>query len=215
MSAPEAESPQRESPLSIARKWLPWCLFLIFAMTAGWITLVALEELSGGNRDGIAPTVIAVVNGAAPAVPLIVLCAILITSALDFGGGFAVVTARYLTEKFLDPWRQKRREEAAKALEEALEKAREESFAQALEELRAGGLEQAIEEGREQGRAEGLAEGRSEGLAEGRSEGLAEGRSEGLAEGRVEERLKWTGWNRRRLQAAEYGLPFDEPPPES
>ena len=129
MSAMESESPRRESPLSIARKWLPWCLALIFGMSAGWTALIAWAEISGGNHDGIASTVIAIVNGAAPAVPLIVLYAILITSALDLGGGFAVVTARYLTEKFLDPWRQKRREEAAKTLEMALEEARAEARA--------------------------------------------------------------------------------------
>ena len=116
-------------------------------MSSGWTVLVALEELSGGKQVGIAPAIIAVVNGAAPGVPLIVLCAILITSALDFGGGFAVVTARYLTEKFLEPMREKRREEAQQRREEA---------AQALEEARV----KAMEQGRVQGLTEGHAEER-------------------------------------------------------
>lgn len=148
MAAPETQNPQRESPLSIARKWLPWCLALIFAITSGWTTLVALEELSGGKHDSIALAIIAVVTGAAPGVPLIVLCAILMTSALDFGGGFAVVTARYLTEKFLEPMRQKRREEAQQRREEA---------AKALEEARVKAMEQGLKQGREGGLTEGRA----------------------------------------------------------
>ena len=73
------------------------------------------------------------------------------------------------------------------------------------------------QEGREQGRTEGLAEGRVEGLAEGvvvgRNQGLTEGRQQGLDEGREEERREWQGWYRRMRQAAESGLPFEEPPP--
>ena len=48
--------------------------------------------------------------------------------------------------------------------------------------------------------------------AEGREQGQAEGREQGQAEGR-EERLRWTEWNRRRLEAEARGVPFDEPPP--
>ena len=77
------------------------------------------------------------------------------------------------------------------------------------------------QEGRNEGRAEGLAEGvvvgrnqgLVEGLAEGRAEGLAEGRVEGLVTGQEEERRQWQGWYRRMREAAESGLPFDEPPP--
>ncbi len=182
----DAENQSRESPLSIARKWLPWCLALIFAMTAGWTALVVWSEVSGGNHEGVVDTAIAVVNIAAPAAPLIVLYAILTTSTLDMLGGLAVVTAKYLTDKFLDPWREKRR-------------------AEALAKGRAKGLEE--------GRAEGLEEGRTEGLEEGRTEGLEEGRTEGLEEGRAEERRKWTEWNQRRLEAISMDLSFDEPPP--
>ncbi len=45
--------------------------------------------------------------------------------------------------------------------------------------------------------------------AEGRTEGIAEG----LAEGEARRQLIWEDWNRRRLEAEENDLPFDEPPP--
>lgn len=111
MSASDAGNPPRESPLSVARKWLPWCAALIFAMTAGWTALVAWAEVDGGKQQGVAAITIAVVSKAAPAAPLIVVYAIMIVSALDVAGGFAMVTARYLSNKFLEPLKEKRRAE--------------------------------------------------------------------------------------------------------
>ena len=134
-SAPQSESPRRESPLSVAGKWLPWCLTLIFALTIVWTALVAWDELSAGNQQGVVGTLVATVSNAAPAVPLIVLYAILTVSAFDFVGGLAMVTAKYLTEKFLEPWREKRREEAKKAME----KNRAKILAEGLAEGRAQG----------------------------------------------------------------------------
>ena len=110
-AASDAGNPPRESPLSVARKWLPWCAALIFAMTAGWTALVAWAEVDGGKQQGIAAITIAVVSKAAPAAPLIVVYAIMIVSALDVAGGFAMVTARYLSNKFLEPLKEKRRAE--------------------------------------------------------------------------------------------------------
>ena len=146
MATPETPGPQRESPLSIARKWLPWCLALILAMISGWTVLVALEELSGSQHESAAGAVIAVANAAAPVVPLIVLYAILVTSALDFLGGLAVVTARFLTEKFIEPMRRKRREEEERGLEIA----------------RAMGMKEGLEQGLERGLEQGLTEGHAE-----------------------------------------------------
>ena len=111
MSALGAESSQRESPLSVAQKWLPWCLALIFVMTGAWTALVAWAEISGGQHGAIAKTAIAVVSAAAPAAPLIVLYAILTIGTVDLTGGAAVVTARYLTNKFVTPLIEKRRAE--------------------------------------------------------------------------------------------------------
>ena len=111
MSVSDAGNPPRESPLSVARKWLPWCAALIFAMTAGWTALVAWAEVGGGKQQGVAAITIAVVSKAAPAAPMIVIYAIMIVSALDVAGGFAMVTARYLSNKFLEPLKEKRRAE--------------------------------------------------------------------------------------------------------
>jgi flagellar biosynthesis/type III secretory pathway protein FliH len=61
----------------------------------------------------------------------------------------------------------------------------------------------------EKRRAKAVAEGRAEGIKAGRAEGMAAGR----AAGRTEERLKWTDWNRRRVEAEKKGEPFNEPPP--
>ena len=47
-----------------------------------------------------------------------------------------------------------------------------------------------------------------------KEEGREEGKIEGAAEGRSKMHRKWAGWNNRRLEAEEAGLPFDEPPPD-
>ena len=111
MSPSDADNSQRESPLSVAQKWLPWCLTLIFAMTVGWTVLIALSEVSGGEYEGVAKTAIAVVSAAAPAAPLIVLYAILVVSVLHLTGGVIVVTAKYLGKRFVKPLREKLRAE--------------------------------------------------------------------------------------------------------
>ena len=63
-------------------------------------------------------------------------------------------------------------------------------------------------------RAEGREEGREEGRKEGRTEGRAEGREEGREEGRTETNRAWREWLRRRAEAEERGLPFNEPQPD-
>ena len=55
---------------------------------------------------------------------------------------------------------------------------------------------------------------KEEGREEGREEGKIEGIAEGVTEGRSKMHRKWAGWNNRRLEAEEAGLPFDEPPPD-
>ena len=49
--------------------------------------------------------------------------------------------------------------------------------------------------------------------ARGREVGRAEGKVEGRAEGQAAERARWVDWNRRRMEAAAKGQPFDELPP--
>lgn len=72
-------------------------------MTIGWTVLVAWHEVSSGNHDGLAATAIVVGVKVAPAAPIIVIYAIMAISAVDLSGGLVVVTARYLTNKFVKP----------------------------------------------------------------------------------------------------------------
>ncbi len=130
--------PERESIWSVGRRWLPWCLGLIFALTIGWTAFIAVTEVSGGKHDGMAATVRVVVSESAPAVQLIVVYAIFIITVLDIAGGATMVTYRYLERKFLKPLEEKLRAEA-----------------------RAEGVAEGIAEGRAEGVAEGVAEGRS------------------------------------------------------
>lgn len=80
-------------------------------MTAGWTALVAWYEVSYGNHQSLLETAIAVGGNAGMAAPLIPLTAVLIVSVLDTLGGFIMVTARYLTDKWLKPLIEKRRAE--------------------------------------------------------------------------------------------------------
>ena len=131
------------SPLDIAKKWLPWCVALIFAQTLGFTALIAWREISKGVA-GVNELIIAVVSGTAPAVPLFVVYAILGVTAMDLIGGGAMVTARYLTKKLIEPLDRKREEE----------------------------LESRFERGRSEGRSEGVAQGVAQGRAEGVAQGV-------------------------------------------
>ena len=142
--SPPNDGESRESPLSVARKWLPWCLALIFVMTIGWTALVASEEVSNGNHTSLRQIAIAVVYKAAPAVPFIVIYAIMTTSVVDTLGGSVVVTAQYLRNKFVKPLIERHKAEG-----------------------RAEGRVEGRAEGRVEGRAEGRVEGRAEGVVEG------------------------------------------------
>ena len=91
-----------------------------------------------------------------------------------------MVTKRFLEEKFLNPWLEKREAEAR--AQEAELRAQAERAARIRRKLRAEALDQA--------------------------------RAEGAKEGMEVERLRWQGWNRRRMEAEARGEIFDEPPPE-
>ena len=102
---------ERESPLSVGRKWLPWCLALIFLLTIGWTALIARVEVSSGKHEGILETAAAVGSNSAPATPLIIVYAIMAVTVFDLLGGMVMVTARYLTNKFVKPVIEKHRAE--------------------------------------------------------------------------------------------------------
>ena len=101
----------RESILSVAAKWLPWCLGLVFALTLAWAVFVARVEITSGDHESASEVVVAVAIKTAATSPLIFLCSLFVTTVLDLSGGPIMVTARYLTDKFLEPWREKRKAE--------------------------------------------------------------------------------------------------------
>ena len=80
-------------------------------MTASWTTLIVWYEVSYGEHKSLLEAAITVGGKAGMAAPLIPLFAVLIVSVLDTLGGFIMVTARYLTDKWLKPLIEKRRAE--------------------------------------------------------------------------------------------------------
>ena len=52
---------ERESLVGIARKWLPWCLGLIYALTAVWGVFIVRYEVIHQDHDGLEPTIVAAV----------------------------------------------------------------------------------------------------------------------------------------------------------
>ena len=94
---------ERESLVGIARKWLPWCLGLIYVITAGWSAFVVRHEIIYQDHDSLETVAVAAALKTAAVVPLIILCGMFIVPAIDFIGGVMMVTARYLTNKFVKP----------------------------------------------------------------------------------------------------------------
>ena len=84
---------------------------------------MAQSEVVSGRHDSIPETAIAIANRSAPATPLIILFSMFIVTLLDSVGGLLMVTYRYLSDKFLEPQREKIR---AKARAEGLAEGRAE-----------------------------------------------------------------------------------------
>ncbi len=162
-------------------------------MTVGWIVLVARVEVVRGSHETFEETIIATVLKGSSAIPLIFISGMLTVTILDILGGFIVVTKRFLEDKFLNPYLERK----AKEREAEAERRRA----------------QARAEGEAQGRAEGEAQGRAEGEAQGRAQGREEGRAQGRAQGREEADAEWAAWYNRMVIARANNEPFDEPPP--
>ena len=118
---------ERESIWSIGRKWLPWYLLTVFVMVIGWTAFEVWWVTAHNEPDSLEEAANAVVRGTAPAAPLIPIYALLVISILDVGGSAAMVTYRYLSDKFLKPMHEKLREEGRKeGRKEGREEGREE-----------------------------------------------------------------------------------------
>ena len=116
----ETPDDNRISPMTVARDWLPWCAALILVMTLGWTALIAWDEVVNGNHPNLLRTAIVVGTKVAPAAPATVLYAILIVGAADAIGGFAMVTKRYLENKWVKPLIERHKAEGRKeGLDEA------------------------------------------------------------------------------------------------
>ena len=102
---------ERISILTVARTWWAWCLGLIFVLTIAWTALVTWTVIASGDYTGISQTIVAIVSATAPSEFLIIIYSLMIVTALEFGGGYVVVTARYLTNKWVKPLQDKLREE--------------------------------------------------------------------------------------------------------
>ena len=102
---------ERLSILTVARIWWPWCLALIFVLTIVWTALVAQAVLASGEHTGMPETIVAIISASAPGEFLIIIYSLMIVTALEYGGGIIVVTARYLTNKWVKPLQDKFREQ--------------------------------------------------------------------------------------------------------
>ena len=105
--------PERESVWSVARRWVPWCLALIFLLTIGWTAFVAWTLATHGNYASISLLAIDTAGKSGPAAPLILLLAVCVVSLADSLEGMVVVTKRYLDSKLVEPIRKRLREEGA------------------------------------------------------------------------------------------------------
>ena len=91
-------------------------------MTVGWTAFVAWYEVSYGAHESLASTTIAVATKTAVVSPAIVIYAILMTVLMDLMEGVAVVTKRYLTNRFVRPLIERHK---AEGRQEALEEMRD------------------------------------------------------------------------------------------
>ena len=102
---------KRESVWSVAARWVPWCLALIFLLTIGWTAFVAWTLATHGDYANSSLLAVDTAGKSGPAAPLILLLAVCIVSLVDSLEGMVVVTKRYLDSKLVEPVRRQLREE--------------------------------------------------------------------------------------------------------
>ena len=103
--------PEREPVWSVARRWVPWCLGLIFLLTIAWTAFVGWTLAAHGNYASSSLLVVETAGKSGPAAPLILLLAVSLVSLADSLEGIIVVTKRYLDSKLVEPVRRQLREE--------------------------------------------------------------------------------------------------------
>ena len=109
----------RESIWAVSRKWLPFFIAMVSVAIAGWMWVIAGMVIESGEYEGTTEMAIAIVDKTSPAVPLILLIGVCVTYWLDILGGLLMVTARYLSSKFVTPIVEKYKKEGeAKGMSE-------------------------------------------------------------------------------------------------
>ena len=75
---------------------------------------MAWTVIESGEHAGLAETIVAIISGSAPGEFLIIIYSLMIVTVLEYGGSIIVVTARYLTNKWVKPLQEKFREQGRK-----------------------------------------------------------------------------------------------------
>ena len=128
------------SPLTVAKRLGALCIGVVMLYTFGWTAFIAQYEVRRGSHPDLESAAMATAERVGLVDTLIVIYAIATTVALDILGGMALVTARYLGNKFVKPL---------------------------IERHKAAGREEGMTAGIAVGREEGIVAGRVEGREEG------------------------------------------------
>ncbi len=101
----------RESIWAVSRKWLPFFIAMVSVAIFAWIWIIAGVVTESAEYGDTVEKTIAIVDKSSPGVPLILLIGVCVTYWLDVLGGLILVTARYLSSKFVTPIVEKYRAE--------------------------------------------------------------------------------------------------------
>ena len=91
------------SPLTVAKRLGALCIGIVMLYTFGWTAFIARYEVTRGSHPDLESAAMATAERVGLVDTLILIYAIATTVALDILGGMALVTARYLGNKFVKP----------------------------------------------------------------------------------------------------------------
>ena len=189
---------ERESIWSILSRWRTLYFSLFAIQNIAGISLLCWYEITQNTGDSAVETALAILKG---------------SGMIGAGSASTTLTIMETARTImviaasLESWLKKReRARIERRVAEAVAKATAEVTESVTAEVTAAVTERVREEIREETRARVQEEIREET----RARVLEEIREETLAE----VNSAWSQWNRRRLEAAANGQPFDEPPPD-
>ena len=91
------------SPLTVVKRLGTLCIGIVMLYTFGWTAFIAQYEVRRGSHPDLESASRATAESVGQVDTLILIYAIATTVALDILGGMALVTARYLGNKFVKP----------------------------------------------------------------------------------------------------------------